>query len=104
MGELPRVLAIFWAALVFASLTQLFWAGGAGDPVTQLWGRIETFVGWQGAALVVAIIAAGLSRQRRDRPLGPTWWLGWGPLYGSLGMALIVLAALTAGQLMSTPS
>jgi len=103
MGELPRVLAIFWAALVFASLTQIFWGGGGADPA-QLWGRIETFVGWQGAALVVAIIAAGLSRQRGDRPLGRTWWLGWGPLYGSLGMAFIVLAALTAGQMMSAPA
>jgi hypothetical protein len=96
MGELPRVLALFWVAMIAASAIELFWLTQPAASA-DAWGHVQLFAGWQGTALIIAIVAVAFSRQRRDPPRSTLWWLSWGPLYGSLGIILIVLAALTAG-------
>ena len=97
MRILPNILAIGWALLILGSLLLTYSMPAGMDPQERAWNRIEIFLTWQGTALVVALIAAGLSLARKDRRGSQTWWMGWGPLVGNIVIAIFVgLAVLTA--------
>ena len=97
MRVLPNILAIAWALLVLGSLFLTYLMPAGLDPVARAWDRIETFLTWQGTALVVALIAMGLAIARKEQRGTQGWWMGWGPLIGSAFIAAFVgLAALSS--------
>ena len=97
MKYLPNVLAGGWALLVMGSLFLSYMMPLGADPAQRAWERIELFLTWQGTALVVALIAMGLSIARKDMRGSQLWWFGWGPLIGSVFIAAFAgLAALSA--------
>ena len=97
MRILPNFLAGGWALLVLGSLFLTYTMPPGEDRAQRAWDRIELFLTWQGTALVVALIAMGLSLARRDLRGSQLWWLGWGPLIGSAFIAAFSgLAVLTA--------
>jgi len=100
MRILPNILAIGWALLVLGSLFLTYTMPPGIDPAARAWQRIELFLTWQGAALVIAIIAAGFSLMRRDPRGSQTWWMGWGPAIGSVAIALFVGAAVLTARLL----
>ena len=99
MRVLPNILAIGWALLVLGSLFLTYLMPAGLDPVARAWDRIETFLTWQGTALVVALVAMGLAivRKAPRRTLG--WWMGWGPLIGSACIAGFVGLAVLSSRL-----
>jgi hypothetical protein len=97
MRVLPHILAIAWALLVLGSLFLTYLMPAGLDRVARAWDRIEIFLTWQGTALVVALIAMGLAIARKEPRGTQGWWMGWGPLIGSVFIAAFVgLAALSA--------
>jgi hypothetical protein len=97
MKILPNILVAGWALLVMGSLFLTYMMPTGSDPATRAWERIEFFLTWQGTALVVALIAMGLSLARKDTRGSQLWWFGWGPVIGSAFIAAFVgLAVLTA--------
>jgi hypothetical protein len=97
MRLLPNFLAIAWALLVLGSLFLTYMMPEGTDRVARAWARIELFLKWQGAALLVALVAAALSWRRRDARGSQLWWMGFGPLIGTAVIAAFVgLAVLTA--------
>ncbi len=97
MRFLPNGLAIGWALLVMGSLFLTYMMPVGSDPVARGWARIELFLTWQVTALLVALVAMGLSIARRDPRGSQLWWFGWGPLIGSVFIAGFAgLAVLTA--------
>lgn len=97
MRFLPNILAIGWALLVMGSLFLTYMMPVSSDPVARGWARIELFLTWQGTALLVAMVAMGLSIARKDQRGSQLWWFGWGPLIGSIFIAAFAgLAVLTA--------
>jgi hypothetical protein len=97
MRILPNILVGGWALLVMGSLFLTYTMPSGADPAQRAWDRIELFLTWQGTALVVALIAMGLSLARKDARGSQLWWFGWGPLIGSASVAAFVgLAVLTA--------
>ena len=97
MRILPNILAIGWALLILGSLLLTYSMPAGMDPQERAWNRIEIFLTWQGTALLIALIAAGLSLARKDRRGSQNWWMGWGPLVGNVVIAVFVgLAVLTA--------
>ena len=99
MRVLPNILAIAWALLVLGSLFLTYMMTGGTEPVARAWDRIETFLTWQGTALVVAAIAATFSRLRKDQRGTQLWWMGWGPLIGSAFIAAFVGLAVLSSKL-----
>ena len=99
MRVLPNLLAIAWALLVLGSLFLTYMMPPGIDPVASAWDRIETFLTWQGTALVVALIAAGFSFMRRDKRGSQIWWMGWGPLVGTGFIAAFVGLAVLSSKL-----
>ena len=97
MKILPNILAGGWALLVMGSLFLTYTMPAGEDRAQRAWDRIELFLTWQGTALIVAIIAMGLSLARRDPRGSQLWWYGWGPLIGSIFIAAFAgLAVLSA--------
>ena len=97
MRILPNLFAIGWALLVLGSLFLTYTMPAGIDPRERAWSRIEVFLTWQGTALLIALIAAGLSLARKDARGSQVWWMSWGPLIGSAVIAVFVgLAVLTA--------
>ena len=97
MKILPTILAGGWALLVMGSLFLSYTMPASADPAARAWERIELFLTWQGTALLLALIAMGLSLARKDARSSQLWWFGWGPLIGSAFIAAFVgLAVLTA--------
>lgn len=97
MRFLPNVLVIGWALLIMGSLFLTYTMPAGTDPAARAWDRIELFLTWQGTALVIALIAMGLSIARKDPRGGQLWWFGWGPLIGNAFIAAFVgLAVLSA--------
>ena len=97
MKLLPNLLVVGWALLVMGSLFLTYTMPAGLDPAQRAWDRIEVFLTWQGTALVIALIAMGLSLMRKDVRGSQLWWFGWGPLLGSGFIAVFVgLAVLTA--------
>lgn len=87
-----------WALLVMGSLFLTYMMPPGRDPATRAWDRIELFLTWQGTALVVALIAMGLSLARKDQRGSQLWWYGWGPLIGSAFIAAFVGLAVLSAQ------
>lgn len=98
MKILPNILAVGWALLVMGSLLLTYMMPAGADPATRAWDRIELFLTWQGAALVVALIAMGLSLARRDPRGSQLWWFGWGPLIGTATIAAVVGLAVASAR------
>ena len=97
MKFLPNILVVGWALLVLGSLFLTYMMPTGADPATRAWDRINLFLSWQGAALVVALIATAFSLARKDARGTQLWWFGWGPLIGTAFIAAFVgLAVLTA--------
>lgn len=97
MRILPNILVIGWSLLVMGSLLLTYAMPPGADPAARAWDRIEVFLTWQGTALLLALIAAGLSWARKDARGSQGWWMGWGPLIGNGVIAAFVgLAVLTA--------
>ncbi len=100
MRILPNLLALAWGLLVLGSLF-LTYAGSAGsDPAARAAARITVFLLWQGTALLVALIAAGFSLKRHDTRGSRIWWMGWGPLFGSIVTAIFVGLAVLSSKLL----
>lgn len=95
---LPTLLAGGWALLVMGSLFLSYTMPAGDDPAARAWERIELFLTWQGTALVIALIAMGLSLARKDERGGQLWWFGWGPLIGSVFIAAFVGLAVLSAQ------
>lgn len=87
-----------WALLVMGSLFLTYLMPAGPDPAARAWDRIELFLTWQGTALVVALIAMGLSLARKDPRGSQLWWYGWGPLIGSAFIAAFVGLAVLSAQ------
>ena len=98
MKFLPNVLVIGWALLVMGSLFLTYMMPASADSATRAWDRIELFLTWQGTALVVALIAMGLSIARKDSRGSQLWWYGWGPLIGNAFIAAFVVLAVFSAQ------
>ena len=97
MRILPNILVVAWSLLILGSLFLTYMMPPGEDPVARAWDRIEVFLTWQGTALLLALIAMGLSLIRKDPRGSQTWWMGWGPLIGNGVIAGFVgLAVLTA--------
>lgn len=97
MKFLTNLLVWGWALLVLGSLLLTYAQPAAADPATRGWARIETFLTWQGTAFVIALIAAALAFGRKEQRGTQDWWMGYGPLIGSLFIAAFVgFAVLTA--------
>jgi hypothetical protein len=97
MKILPNLLVGCWALLVMGSLFLTYMMPAGPDPATRAWDRIELFLTWQGAAVVIALIALGLSIMRKDPRGSQSWWFGWGPIIGTAFIAAFVgLAVLSA--------
>jgi hypothetical protein len=97
MKALPNILVIAWSLLVLGSLFLTYTMPAGLDPQARAWERIELFLSWQAAALVIALIAAVVAWRRRESRGSQGWWMGWGPLLGQVVIAGIVgLAVLTA--------
>lgn len=95
MKILPNLLAIAWALLVLAGLYLSLEAPFATDAAARAAARIDIFAGFEIAALLVAVVAAGASLRRADPRGSRRWWMGWGPLAGMVVIGLFVgLAAL----------
>ena len=93
MNLLTNILVWGWALLVLASLllTYLLPAEARG------WDRLGPFLTWQGTAFVIALIAAAFAFSRKEQRGTQGWWMGYGPLIGSLFIAAFVgLAVLSA--------
>jgi hypothetical protein len=98
MKILPNILVGGWALLVMGSLFLSYMMPAGADPATRAWERIELFLTWQGTALVVALIAMGLSIARRDPRGSQLWWFGWGPLIGTTFIAAFAGLAVLSAQ------
>ena len=98
MRFLPNLLAIGWAMLVLGSLFLTYMMPAGDDPARRAWERIELFLTWQGLALVIALVAMGLSLARQDARGGQLWWYGWGPLIGSTFIAAFVGVAVVSAR------
>jgi hypothetical protein len=97
MKILPNILVVGWSLLVLGSLFLTYMMPPGADPATRAWDRINLFLTWQGAALVVALAAMAFSLVRKDPRGSQLWWFGWGPLIGSVFIAAFVgLAVLSA--------
>ena len=97
MKMLPNLLVVGWALLVLGSLFLTYMMPAGTNRVERAWDRIELFLTWQAIALVIALLAMGLSIARRDPRGSQLWWYGWGPLIGSIFIAAFAgLAALSA--------
>ena len=97
MRLLPNLLVVGWALLVLGSLFLSYTMPPGADPAARAWQRIDVFVSWQGAALLLALIAMALALAQREKRGSSGWWMGWGPLVGSGFIAAFVgLAVLSA--------
>ena len=97
MKMLPNLLVVGWALLVLGSLFLTYMMPAGANRAERAWDRIELFLTWQAIALVIALLAMGLSIARRDPRGSQLWWYGWGPLIGSIFIAAFAgLAALSA--------
>ncbi|MEO8758715.1 MAG: hypothetical protein ABI398_13305 [Devosia sp.] len=97
MRILQNILAITWSLLILGSLFLTYMMPPGLDPAARAWDRIETFLTWQGTALVVALIAMGLAIARKEVRGSQGWWMGWGPLIGTGFIAAFVgLAVLSS--------
>ena len=97
MKMLPNLLVVGWALLVLGSLFLTYMMPAGTNRVERAWDRIELVLTWQAIALVIALLAMGLSIARRDPRGSQLWWYGWGPLIGSIFIAAFAgLAALSA--------
>ena len=98
MKILTNVLVWGWALLVMGSLFLAYVQPMPDDPQARGWARIETFLTWQGTAFVIALIAAGLAFSRKEPRGTQGWWMGYGPLIGSLFIAAFVGFAVLSAQ------
>jgi hypothetical protein len=98
MKILPNILVGGWALLVMGSLFLTYMMPVSEDPTARAWDRIEFFLTWQGTALLVALVAMGLSLARKDARGSQLWWYGWGPLIGSAFIAAFVGLAVLSAQ------
>jgi cell division protein FtsW (lipid II flippase) len=98
MKVLTNLLVWGWALLVLGSLLLTYTLPVSDDPQTRGWARIETFLIWQGAAFVIALVAAALAFSRKERRGTQGWWMGYGPLVGSLFIAAFVGFAVFTAQ------
>ena len=100
MKALPNILVIAWSLLVLGSLLLSYTLSAGIDPAARAWDRIELFLSWQGAALVIALIAV-IFAWRTKQPRGSQgWWMGWGPLLGSIGIGAFVGLAVLVSRLL----
>jgi hypothetical protein len=95
---LPNIIVGGWALLVMGSLFLTYMMPASADPATRAWERIELFLTWQGTALLLALLALGLSIARKDERGSQLWWFGWGPLIGSAFIAAFVGLAVLSAQ------
>jgi hypothetical protein len=100
MKILPNLFAIAWALLALGGLYLSLNPPGTLDPAGRAAARIEIFAGFEIAALLVALAAAGMSLARGDEWGGRRWWIGWTPVFGSIviggfvALAVLVYRAL----------
>ena len=100
MKFLPNLLVIGWALLVLGSLFLSYMMPAGDDRAARAWDRIELFLTWQATALVVALVAMGLSLARKDTRGSQLWWYGWGPLIGSVFIAAFAGLAVLSARLL----
>ena len=100
MKILTNVLVGGWALLVMGSLFLTYMQPVSTDPQARGWARIETFLTWQGAAIVIALIAAALAFSRKEQRGTQGWWMGYGPIIGSAFIAAFVGFAVLSAQLL----
>lgn len=94
-----NVILVVWALLVFGSLIFAY-AAPAGDTLAErAMNRIEIFLIWQGAALVLALVAAFFTWRAREPRGSQAWWTGFGPLIGNGFIAAFVLLAVLSTRL-----
>ncbi len=94
MKILPNLLAIAWALLALGGLYLSLYPPGTTGPATRAATRIEIFSLFEMAALLVALVAAGLSLRRRDVRGSRSWWIGWIPIFGSIVVGGFVALAI----------
>lgn len=99
MKLLTNVLVGGWALLVMGSLFLTYMQPVSDDPAARGWARIETFLTWQGVAAFLALIAAGFAFSQRPARGTQEWWMGYGPLIGTLFIAGFVGFAVLSAQL-----
>ncbi len=100
MKALPNILVIAWSLLVLGSLFLTYTMPAGLDPQARAWERIELFLSWQGAALVVALVAVVFAWRTRQPRGSSGWWMGWGPLLGQVVIAVIVGLAVLSAKLL----
>ena len=94
MRILPNLLAIVWAVLAIGGLYFSLYPPGTTDPATRAASRIEIFSLFEIAALLVALVAAGMSLGRGDERGSRRWWIGWMPIFGSILIGAFVALAV----------
>ena len=94
MKILPNLFAIAWGLLALAGLYLSLNPPGTINPATRAAARIEIFAGFEIAALLLALIAAGMSLARGDERGSRHWWIGWTPILGSLVIGGFVVLAV----------
>ena len=94
MKILPNLFAIAWALLALAGLYLSLNPPGSVDPATRAATRIEIFASFEIAALLLALIAAGMSLFRSDERGSRRWWIGWIPIFGSIVIGSFVALAV----------
>lgn len=100
MKALPNILVIAWSLLVLGSLFLTYTMPPGLDPASRAWERIELFLSWQGAALVIALIAAAFAWRTKQARGSSGWWMGWGPLIAQAVIAGIVGLAVASAKLL----
>ena len=100
MKALPNILVIAWSLLVLGSLLLSYTMPAGIDPAARAWERIELFLSWQGAALVIALIAVFFAWRTKQPRGSQGWWMGFGPLLGQVVIAAIVGAAVLTAKLL----
>ncbi len=84
-------LAATWALLFLSSFFVLTFFGDDGDAMAAL-SQLASFMTWQGAAFVVAAVAAALTRSAAERRVEGIKLVGYLPL----AVSLFVLGSLVA--------
>jgi len=102
MARSLPLLAAVWALLVAISFLTLALLPADGDGFTRGLNRVMAFLGWELAALLVAIVTAILAWRVRAE-LNLLWRvIGFGPLVAS-GLGALFIAGLVVWTLVANP-
>ena len=98
MRILPNLLAIAWALPAIGGLYFSLYPPGTTDPATRAASRIEIFSLFELTALLVALVAAGLTQFEGHKYGTRRWWIGWTPILGSVVIGAFVALAVALSR------